>query len=139
MQKWKEKQGSETTYRKLIKIFERAGYELYADDVRSIMSKCSDQADKPDDSADQQNFRPPSSQTPLPQLPEFPESVTLTASTVQLEKHHQESKYAIISLYIIINYIIFIYSSKRQKCCPCQSRSSTTDVTQQKFCGRRGL
>ena len=99
MQKWKEKQGSEATYRKLIKIFERAGYKLYADFVRSIVSKCSDQADKPDDSADQQIFRPPSSQPPLPQLPEFPESVTLTASIVQLEKHHQESKYAIISLY----------------------------------------
>ena len=34
---------------------------------------------------------------------------------------------------------MFIYSSNRQECCPCQSRSSTIDVTQQKFYGRRGL
>ena len=133
MQKWKEKQGSEATYKNLIKIFKHAGYELYTDVVRSLVSTCSDHTDKPNDSEDKQIFLPPSSQPPSPQLPEFPESVTLTASIVQLEKHHQESKYAIISL-IIIN--LFIYSSNRQKCCPCQSRrSSTTDVTQQKFYG----
>ena len=102
MQKWKEKQGSEATYRKLIKIFERAGYKLYADVVRSLVSTCSDQTDKPNDSANQQINLPPSSQPPSPQLPEFPESITLTASIVQLERHHQESKYAIISLIIII-------------------------------------
>ena len=102
MQKWKEKQGSEATYKKLIKIFEHAGYKLYADVVKSLVSMCSDQADKPNDSADQQICLPPFSQPPSPQLPEFPESVTLTASIVQLEKHHQESKYAIISIYIII-------------------------------------
>ena len=104
MQKWKEKQGSEATYRKLIKIFERAGYKLYADFVRSLVSTCSDQTDKPNDSEDQQIFLPPSSQPPSPQLPEFPESVTLTVSTVQLEKHLQQSKYAIISLYYYYNY-----------------------------------
>ena len=91
MQKWKEKQGSEATYRKLIKIFERAGYKLYADFVRSLVSKCSDQADNPNYSEDQQIFLPVSLQPSSPQLPEFPESITLTASTVQLEKHHQES------------------------------------------------
>ena len=99
MQKWKEKLGSEATYKKLIKIFKHAGYELYADVVRSLVTTCSDQADKHNDSADQQIFVSPSSQPPSPQFPEFPESVTLTASTVQLEKHHQESKYAIIYLY----------------------------------------
>ena len=98
MQKWKEKQGSEATYKKLIKIFEHAGYKLYADFIKSLVSTCSDQADKPNDSADQQIRLSSSSQSPSPQLPEFPESVTLTASTVQLEKHRQESKYAIISL-----------------------------------------
>ena len=105
MQKWKEKQGSEATYKKLIKIFKHAGYVLYADVVRSLVSTCSDQADKPNDSADQQIFLPPSLQPPLPQLPEFPESVTLTASTVQLEKHLQQSKYAIINLYYYNNFI----------------------------------
>ena len=92
MQKWKEKQGSEATYKKLIKIFKHAGYIQYADFVRSLVSTCSDQTDTPNDSEDQQICLPPSSQPPSPQLPKFPEFVALTASTVQLEKHHQEGK-----------------------------------------------
>ena len=110
MQKWKEKQGSEASYKKLIKVFKHAGYELCADVVRSIVSKCSDQTDKHSDSEDKQIYLPPSSQPPSPQLPEFPESVTLTASTVQLEKPHQKSKYTIIGLYnyYINNIIVYL-------------------------------
>ena len=92
MQTWKEKQGSEATYKKLIKIFKHAGYELCADILRNLVSKCSDQTDKSSDSEDHQASLPPASPPPPPQLSEFPESVTLTVTTVQLEKHHQESK-----------------------------------------------
>ena len=36
LQTWKQRNGSKATYRKLIKIFERAGYKRYADDVRML-------------------------------------------------------------------------------------------------------
>ena len=90
MQLWKQKQGSEATYRNLIKIFKHAGYEQYADVVRNLVSKCYDQTNKSCDSKDHQmqTFLPPSP-PPSPQYPEFPESefVTLAVTTVQLEKH----------------------------------------------------
>ena len=91
LQKWKEKQGSEATYKKLIKIFKEAGYGLYADFVRNLVSMCSDQTHKSSDSEDHQTSLPPPSPPRSPQLPEFPESVTLTATIVQLEKPHCES------------------------------------------------
>ena len=34
---WKTRNGSKATYRKLIKIFERAGYKSYADEVKRII------------------------------------------------------------------------------------------------------
>ena len=36
LQTWKQRSGSKGTYKKLIKIFEHAGYKRYADDVRMI-------------------------------------------------------------------------------------------------------
>ena len=36
MYTWKQRNGSKATYTKLIKIFERAGYKRYADEVKRI-------------------------------------------------------------------------------------------------------
>ena len=36
---WKRKLGSSGTYNKLIKVFERAGYKSYADNVIKVMSE----------------------------------------------------------------------------------------------------
>ena len=92
MEKWKQKQGSEATYRKLIKIFKHAGYEQCAGVIRNLISKYDNQINKSSDSEDGQTALHclPS---PPPQLPEFPESVTLAVTTVhcQLEKHQESS------------------------------------------------
>ena len=37
LEKWKQKLGSKATYGNLIGVFERAGYQGYADSVRSIV------------------------------------------------------------------------------------------------------
>ena len=36
LQKWKQRNGAKATYSKLMRIFERAGYKNYADEVRKI-------------------------------------------------------------------------------------------------------
>ena len=68
---WKQKLGSEATYRKLISIFECAGYDTYAEIVRNI---CDTESE--DDSSDydepipqpetypHQTLNPPSSSIP---------------------------------------------------------------------------
>ena len=82
------KQGSEATYKNLIKIFKHAHNKQCADAVRNLVSMCdSDQIDKFSDYKDYQPSPPLS--PPLPQLPEFPENAFLTATTVQLEKESE--------------------------------------------------
>lgn len=96
MEKWKQNQGSEATYGKLIKIFKHAGYEQCAGVIRNLVSEYDNWINKSSDSKDGQTtlHRSPS---PQPQLPEFPESVTLAVTTVQLEKHQESSGECIYS------------------------------------------
>ena len=42
LQKWKQKFGSKATYRNLISVFRRAGYEGYAEHVYKILGKLTD-------------------------------------------------------------------------------------------------
>ena len=37
LQKWKQKQGSNATYRNLISVFERAGYKGYVEEVYKVL------------------------------------------------------------------------------------------------------
>ena len=58
---WKERLGSEATYRKLIDIFEHAGYRNYADLVKSLIC---DAESEGDDSSDYEE--------PIPQPDTYP-------------------------------------------------------------------
>ena len=73
MEKWKQTLGQEATYSKLIGVFEHAGYKGYAETVRKIVEQMS--SGLADDSSGDESFTgptPPSSPSPLPQLPVFP-------------------------------------------------------------------
>ena len=63
---WKERTGSKATYSKLIKIFERAGYQSIADNVRRIAQVSDSESDDSSGSGDEQ--------TPLEQPSTYPSS-----------------------------------------------------------------
>ena len=69
MQKWKQKLGTKATHNNLIKAFEQAGYETYAEFVKGLVKNM--QTDTNRNTIINQTPPPPSEQ-PLPQLPVFP-------------------------------------------------------------------
>ena len=75
MQKWKQRNGSEATYSKLIKIFERAGYKNLADEVRKLTKASDSETDDSSGSGEEQSQTeqpqtyPPYKQQSLSQLP----------------------------------------------------------------------
>ena len=71
MEKWKQNLGPNATYNNLIKVFEQAGYEMYAEIVKGLLMK-SLQTDSEDFDRNTFNQTPPPLQQPLSQLPVFP-------------------------------------------------------------------
>ena len=63
LQKWKQKLGTKATYNNLIKVFEQAGYETYAEFVKGLVKNMQTIINQ---------TPPPPSEQPLPQLPVFP-------------------------------------------------------------------
>ena len=55
MQTWKQRTGSKATYSKLIKIFERAGYQNCADRVRRIAQLSDSESDDSSGSGEEQS------------------------------------------------------------------------------------
>jgi hypothetical protein len=68
LEKWKQKLGANATYNNLIKVFEQAGHEDYAENVKDLLKNVQ---------KDKINQTPPSpSEQQLPQLLVYPEKVT---------------------------------------------------------------
>ena len=71
---WKQRNGSKATYSKLIRIFERAGYQNYADEVRKIAQASDNETDDSSGSGEQSPIEQPQTypmytQQSLSQLP----------------------------------------------------------------------
>ena len=66
---WKQKFGSNATYRTLIRAFERAGYKQYADQVKQVIQP--QDSDTDDSSCDEDSF-------PLPQPHTYPNLESLS-------------------------------------------------------------
>ena len=108
MHKWKQKLGTKATSKKLINVFEQAGYKDYADNVRQMLvAECI-----PSDAADATSTYSPK---PFPEpKPEFPsiESVSLlsstatTTTTVIVEKENRQGKWKCIFHVMIIHYVL---------------------------------
>ena len=56
---WKKRNGSSATYRKLIKIFERADYRKYADEVRRIINISDSEVDTDSSGGEQPQVEQP--------------------------------------------------------------------------------
>ena len=85
MYTWKKRNGSKATYAKMIKIFEQAGYKIYADEVRKIAHISN--SDTSDDSSGNGEEHPQIEQPhTYPDykphvLPQVPQPMTSTEST----------------------------------------------------------
>ena len=95
LEKWKQLNGVKATYSNLISVFERAGYQSYANKVKEIVkqlcSEVSGDSDIDDKPSPASHFSPP----PPPELPVFPaptqyivlSSADLDSSDVPLQPH----------------------------------------------------
>ena len=100
LQKWMQRFGSNATYNNLIGVFERAGFQEYADIVRNVIQQSFVYCPKTNISFPDDETLPVSTpQSPLPQLPVFPQLepmksyIPVSESTVILiEKEHPELK-----------------------------------------------
>ena len=95
MEKWKQNLGSNATYSNLIAVFERAGYQEYADAIKKLIMQSS--ADKTENFTEKKVFPTMPECVSLPQLPVFPRpepissSIALPSATaVLIEEEHQE-------------------------------------------------
>ena len=85
---WKQRYGSKATYSKLIKIFQQAGYQHYADEVRKIAQTSDSETDDSSGSGEEQSqieqpqTYPPYEQQSLSQLP------PATATTTDTETYY---------------------------------------------------
>ena len=70
MEKWKQNLGPDATYDNLIKVFEQAGYKVYAEVVKDLLMK-NVRTDNGDFNRNTFDQTPPL-QEPLSQLPVFP-------------------------------------------------------------------
>ena len=64
LQTWKQRSGSKGTYKKLIRIFEHAGYKRYADGVRMIAQDSDSETDDSSGSGEEHS--------PVEQPPTYP-------------------------------------------------------------------
>ena len=84
MENWKQSLGPNATYNKLISVFERAGYQLYANTVGEIVKRTPSELA---DSSSDDNMSPPMSPT-LPDSPmeqsHSPSPVSATITTALL-------------------------------------------------------
>ena len=67
---WKQKRGSAATYNNLIKVFEKAGYKSYAENVKDLVINM--RTDTGESNRNTINTSSPPSEQPSPQLPIFP-------------------------------------------------------------------
>ena len=88
MLEWKQKLGVRATYRKLVDVFERAGYKHYADHVKRIAADDSDSDSDTDDSSCSDGDYP--FPQPLSYLPQesHTQSSFQVASKSQYESHY---------------------------------------------------
>ena len=81
LEKWKQKLGSSATYNNLIGVFERAGYQGYADAVRKLVQA------KTSHEVEHNLIAPQISQEPVfPELPESTQVATATATAVLIKQ-----------------------------------------------------
>ena len=88
MQSWKQRTGSKATYNKLIKIFERAGYQNGADRVRRIAQLSDSESDDSSSSGEEQSR--------VEQTPAYP------ACQQQVLTHHTPAKPKSTETYCIV-------------------------------------
>ena len=77
MHTWKQRNGTKATYRKLTRVFERAGYHCYADEIRRIAQFSNSETESDDSSGsgeeqsrpEQPTYPPTKSLEALPQVP----------------------------------------------------------------------
>ena len=91
MLEWKQNLGVKATYRKLMDVFERAGYKLYADLVKRIAPTTTSESDTEDSSCSDGDYPFPQ---PPPYLVQEPYS---TQSSSQVVPSQDELRYVLLN------------------------------------------
>lgn len=88
MHTWKQRNGTKATYRRLTRIFERAGYQSYANEIRRIAQLSDSETDESSGSGEEQS-QPEQLTYPLTKsleaLPQVPPTIPKATETYVIE------------------------------------------------------
>ena len=110
---WKQRNGTKATYRRLIRVFEQAGYQGYADEVRRIAQLSDSETDDSSGSGEEQSqpeqptYPPTKNLEALPQvLPNIPNAtetyVTITDESLSESKELTKYQSMVLSFCVCV-------------------------------------